>query len=83
MLDGVLSVGGEWLFRGDLALLLVHGLHFDALIMYNAMMTIFLLYYIAHCCCILVFCVDKGSEAGSWKEPFKMRPLLKSKAGCC
>lgn len=50
-LDSVLSVGGEWLLKGDLALLLVHRLHFDALIMYNAMMTIFLLVYLIAAAC--------------------------------
>lgn len=83
MLDSVLSVGGEWFLKSDLELLLVRGLHFDALITYNATMTVFLLYYVSHCYCMLVYCGREDSEAGCRKEPFKIRQLLKSKSCFC
>lgn len=83
MLHSVLSVGGEWFLKSDLELLLVRGLHFDALITYNATMTVFLLYYVSHCYCMLVYCGREDSEAGCRKEPFKIRQLLKSKSGFC
>ena len=35
------------------------------------LMTVFFLYYISHCCFLLVCCGKGDSEAGCWRKPFK------------
>lgn len=83
LLDSVLSALGEWFLKGDLKLLVVQGLYFNALMIYNAIISIFLLYCIFHYHCVLLSYGRGDSEAGCSKEPFQARQQWKSKPGCC